>query len=185
MIRINNIYKAFAEKQVLNNVCAEIPDTGIFAISAPSGQGKTTLLRILCSLEQPDSGNITGIKGKKISVVFQEDRLLPWCTALENVSCVSDKAKAIEILSELELQSDLDKKPHELSGGMCRRVALARALAFNGDILLLDEPFKGLDRKLKSKILEIIKVYSQSHCVILVTHDEDELSCADKILKLK
>ena len=184
MIRINNISKAFGEKQVLRNVSADIPDTGIFAICAPSGSGKTTLLKILCSLDSPDSGTIEGIENKKLSVVFQEDRLLPWCTALENVELVCDEKRAKELLKSVELEDDINKKPNELSGGMCRRVALARALAFNGDILLLDEPFKGLDKDLKERIFKLVADYAKNHTVILITHDEEEMSRADKILKL-
>ena len=185
MIKINNISKAFGENQILKNVSTEIPDTGIFAICAPSGNGKTTLLKILCSLEAPDSGTIEGIENKRLSVVFQDDRLLPWCTAIENVALVCDEKRAKELLKSVELQDDINKKPNELSGGMCRRVALARALAFNGDILLLDEPFKGLDKDLKERIFKLVEKYAENRTVILITHDEEEMSRADKILKLK
>lgn len=85
------------------------------------------------------------MRAKKRAVVFQNDRLLPWFSALDNVAAVCSKERAKELLEKVELSDSLDKKPAELSGGMCRRVALARALAFDADILLLDEPFKGLD----------------------------------------
>ena len=88
MIKLQSISKSFDGVSVLENISAEIPDSGIFAICGASGSGKTTLMRIILGLEQPDSGNIYGLEGKKAAVVFQNDRLLPWFSALDNVAAV-------------------------------------------------------------------------------------------------
>lgn len=171
MIKLQSISKSFDGVSVFENISAEIPDSGIFAICGASGSGKTTLMRIILGLEQPDSGNIYGLEGKKSAVVFQNDRLLPWFSALDNVAAVCSKERAKELLEKVELSDSLDKKPAELSGGMCRRVALARALAFDADILLLDEPFKGLDDLTREKVMQFVKETRQHRTLILVTHD--------------
>lgn len=179
---LKNISKSYGENQVLKDLNIEIPDCGIFGIFGPSGGGKTTLLRILCGLEKPDGGEIIG--KKKFSVVFQEDRLMPTMTALENVAAVSDKATAREQLSKVGLADSLDKLPSELSGGMSRRVAIARALAFDADALILDEPFKGLEAELKEQIAALICEYAQKRAVVLVTHDEELKKLAAKSIEI-
>ncbi len=167
---LKNINKSYENKKILNNISLEIPERGVFGVFGPSGGGKTTLLRIICGLEKPDSGEISG--KKRFSVVFQEDRLMPNMTALENVAAVSDENTAHAWLEKVGLSESLRKKPGELSGGMSRRVAIARALAFDADGLILDEPFKGLEDELKEKMAELISEYAQKKPVILVTHDE-------------
>ncbi|MBQ2775722.1 MAG: ABC transporter ATP-binding protein [Clostridia bacterium] len=184
MITVKNISKSFDSKKVLDNISTVIPDSGIFAVSGVSGSGKTTFMRILAGLETPDSGTIEGLDGKKISVMFQKDRLLPWHSALDNVAVVCDKEKAKEWLKKVELSAAAGKKPSELSGGMCRRVALARALAFEGDILFLDEPFKGLDIELRDRMAELIKEFAKTKPVILITHDRWEASLATDELRI-
>lgn len=181
-IILKNISKSYGENTVLDNVNIEIPDCGIFGIFGPSGCGKTTLLRIICGLEKPDSGEITG--AKKFSVVFQEDRLMPTLTALGNVAAVSDNETAKLWLERVGLAESLDKLPSELSGGMKRRVAVARALAFDAEALILDEPFKGLEAELKESIAKLICEYAQNKPVILVTHDEYARTLAKKSANL-
>lgn len=185
MIKIENISKSFGGKQVLKNISAEIPESGIFAVSGVSGSGKTTLLRILAGLEKPDGGTVSGLDGKKISVMFQNDRLLPWLTALENIAVVCNRETAEKWLEKVELLPAADKKPNELSGGMCRRVALARALAFDGDVLLLDEPFKGLDSALRGRMIKSVEEFAQTRPVILITHDSDEAALAKNRLTIE
>ena len=177
MIKLQSISKSFDGVSVLENISAEIPDSGIFAICGTSGSGKTTLMRIILGLEQPDSGNIYGLEGKKAAVVFQNDRLLPWFSALDNVAAVCSKERAKELLEKVELSDSLDKKPAELSGGMCRRVALARAIAFarsglGRDAAILDEPLKGLDNAMKKRIIpRFIDAFATR---VIITHDENE-----------
>ncbi len=167
---LKNITKSYGDKKILNNISLEIPEKGVFGVFGPSGGGKTTLLRIICGLEKPDSGEV--IEKNKFSVVFQEDRLMPAMTALENVAAVSDEETARAWLEKVGLAESMHKKPAELSGGMSRRVAIARAFAFEADGLILDEPFKGLEEELKEKMAELISEYAQKKPVILVTHDE-------------
>ena len=111
MIELQNISKSFDGVSVLDNISAKIPDSGIFAICGASGSGKTTLMRIILGLEQPDSGNISGLEGKKTAVVFQNDRLLPWLSAFDNVAAVCSKGRAKEMLEKVELSDALNKKP--------------------------------------------------------------------------
>lgn len=181
-ITLKNISKSYGNNAVLENINAEIPDCGIFGIFGPSGCGKTTLLRIICGLDSPDSGKISG--AKKFSVVFQEDRLMPTLTAFENVSAVADELTAKRWLEKVGLDESFDKLPSQLSGGMQRRVALARAFAFDAEALILDEPFKGLEAELKESIAKLICEYAQNKPVILVTHDEYGVSLTKKFLNL-
>ncbi len=178
MMEVKNICKSFDEKKVLKNVSFSIPKTGILAIVGKSGIGKTTLLRIVAGLETADSGTIES-NSVKIAYKFQEPRLFPWLTALENVTAVIEPNACSEIahsyLSSVGL-SDAEKLyPDQLSGGMQQRVSLARALAYEADLLLLDEPFSAVDDETKKELLSLVKHYSQNHAVILVTHDADEI----------
>ncbi|MEA4870803.1 Bicarbonate transport ATP-binding protein CmpD [bioreactor metagenome] len=171
-IIINNITKCFDRHAVLLNFSAEISLNGVTAIRGASGAGKTTLFRLLLGLETPDCGTMAGMERRKTAVVFQEDRLLPWATALENVSLVSDERRAKDALSKLGLSDSLNLLPRELSGGMKRRVAIARALAYQGDILFLDEPFTGLDEENKRVASEAL--LETKSPIIVITHDEAE-----------
>jgi NitT/TauT family transport system ATP-binding protein len=184
-IIIDSISKCYGDKKVLKSLDLNLPDKGIFCLLGASGIGKTTLLRLLAGLEKPDSGCITGLEGKKISMVFQSDRLLPGSSAFDNVSLASSPEAASLWLERLELGDAADKKPGKLSGGMQRRVALARALAFDGDVLLLDEPFKGFDGELKKRIIPYIIDFAKNALVVLVTHDEKEAEIADSVFELK
>ena len=182
---MKNIYKQYGDFRASDNVSFGIEKGKLVALLGPSGSGKTTLMRIILGLEQPDSGNISGLGGKKTAVVFQNDRLLPWLSALDNVAAVCSKERAKEMLEKVELSDALNKKPAELSGGMCRRVALARALAFDADILLLDEPFKGLDTELRGRIVKLVEDFAKTKPVILITHDPWEVSLAKAKLDIE
>ena len=171
-ITLNSISKTFGENTVLRNFSAVLPLSGVTIIRGPSGTGKTTLFRLLLGLEQPDTGEITGMQGRKPAVVFQEDRLLPWATALENVALVSNPVIAESTLNQFGLGDSLHLLPRELSGGMQRRVAIARALAYHGDILFLDEPFTGLDEE--NKRIAATAILEQHIPVFVITHEEDE-----------
>ncbi len=173
MILLHDVCCAYDGKTVLQNLTLALPKGGTVALTGPSGTGKTTLLKLLAGLITPVSGHIEGLGGKRVSMVFQEDRLLPWRTALENVALFcGDERLARETLVRLELSDALDKRPSELSGGMQRRVALARALCYGGDILLLDEPFKGLEVALKIRVAKQVK--GAFPLTVLATHDMAE-----------
>jgi NitT/TauT family transport system ATP-binding protein len=171
MIQLRDVNAGYPEKEVLHRLSLTLPEKGAVAIMAPSGFGKTTFLRLLAGLIQPTAGKITDLKNKKIAFLFQEDRLLPWLTALKNVEIVSDPETARFWLNEMEI-SGVSQYPHAMSGGMQRRVALARAMAFGGDLLLLDEPFKGLDEALKTRIAQ--RVRNQFPLTVLSVHDQQE-----------
>jgi ABC-type nitrate/sulfonate/bicarbonate transport system ATPase subunit len=175
-IKIRGLNKSFGEKRVISNLDLDLPVTGIVGMTGPSGCGKTTLLRILAGLAEPDSGKIEGIDFRKISMVFQEDRLLPWLSALGNLAAVLPcEAQVCEWLDKMRLAECAAQYPAELSGGMKRRIALARALAFESDVLLLDEPFTGLDIELVRLMHTYIRKTSSTRLVVLVTHDLDSL----------
>jgi len=175
MVRIRDVTLSFGDKLVLDRFSIELPGEGVICLSGPSGCGKTTLFRLIAGLIRPQSGEIS-VGFNKISYMFQEDRLLPWLSALKNVEAVlppGEKDRAGLILSELGLGGELHALPSELSGGMKRRVALARALAFGGDLLLLDEPFTGLEQELMEKLAAYIQ--KQRRTIYVITHSEKEI----------
>ena len=154
-IAVTGLTKRFGGKVVLDRFTYAFPETGAVALMGPSGVGKTTLFRILLGLERPDSGTVSGMDGKSVSVVFQEDRLFPGLTVLQNAEVAG--SGGAEWLARLGLGEELNARPDSLSGGMRRRVALARALCRDGEIFLLDEPFQGLDPARKREVLELFR----------------------------
>ena len=152
-------------------------------ISGESGIGKTTLLRIISGLEEPERGSVTGMNIRKCSYVFQEPRLLEHLTALENVSIVSDKKTAEVLLLKLHLENELHQKAGSLSGGQKQRVSIARAFAFSNDVVLLDEPFSGLDEQNKAAAAELIRT---AKLAIVVSHDpsDEDLLKPDRKIRL-
>lgn len=185
-IIIRNLCKSYDEKTVLNDFNAILPDGTTTAVMGSSGIGKTTLANILLGFEQQDSGETEGLPNKK-SAVFQEDRLSENFSSIANVTAVcktkEQKAKAEVILRQLGLANDLKTKVSSLSGGMKRRVALARALCAEYDFLVLDEPFKGLDEQTKTQTMHYVKKETKGKTVLLITHNSDEASfLADQII---
>ena len=175
MLELQTVSKSFGEKPIFENLSAAFPP-GIHAITGPSGAGKTTLLRIIAGLE-PYTGTVCG--AGKVSYCFQEPRLLPRRTALQNVALVSETDTAAEMLCALGLENDLHTYPEALSGGMQCRVSLARALAAPYDTLLLDEPFSGLDADTAQVALQLIRTRAKGKTVLLVTHDDALASTLD------
>lgn len=158
---------------VLRQFSLELPARGVVCLVGPSGCGKTTVLRLLAGLEMPLAGTVRGRRGLRVSMVFQEDRLLPWETVLENA--ITDRqpqhrAEALSWLQALGLGDHLDARVTDLSGGMRRRVALARALAAPHDVLLLDEPFTGLDEPTWRRAAERITAVRPHRLVVMTTH---------------
>ena len=172
MIRLNNISKTFGDKMVIDNFSYTFNDRGRYAVIGHSGSGKTTLLNIILGLVKPDSGKLdtnTAITG----VVFQEDRLLEWTTAEKNIE-IAGGANATELLQKLQLPVGSKKIVADYSGGMKRRVAIARALSINPTVIILDEPFKGLDEGVKKIVMDTVNEYAKDSLLILITHDINE-----------
>lgn len=176
MIVVENLSKSYGETRLFSQWSFSVEQGERVFLSAPSGTGKTTLLRILCGLERADEGKISGIARGTVSYLFQEPRLFPQLTALENVTCIlpdpqKAEAQARLLLQELGLQEAVDKYPSELSGGMKQRVALARTLLADRPILFLDEPFTALDEALKDSLRQVVLKYCKGKTLILVSHD--------------
>ena len=169
-IRLCDLSFAYDTVAVCDRVNLELPSAGTVCLWGPSGCGKTTLLRLLAGLEKPSAGKVEGVG--RVSMVFQEDRLLPWLTALGNVTLTgADEEKARQTLAALGLtEEEMAALPGHLSGGQQRRVALARALAADSDLLLLDEPFNGLDEDTWQNVIPLIEAYAATRPVVLVTH---------------
>lgn len=172
MIVCRDICLSFEGRVILNKVSFSLPDAGIFALMGSSGIGKSSLLKILSGLLAPDSGTIRGLDNLRVGILFQEDRLLPWHTALKNVMLAMEHPSQEEariLLDALEIGDSADAYPAVLSGGMKRRVALARAIAFSPDVLLLDEPFSGIDEQIKGRISPFIQ--KSAPLIIFSTHN--------------
>lgn len=185
-LHIKNLCKSFDGRPVLENVTFTA-GVGVTCVMAPSGAGKTTLLRILLGLECSDSGSVP--EGVRWSAVFQEDRLLEHLDAMGNLRFVLggalDEPTANALLTELGLGDTAGKPVREFSGGMKRRLALARALLAPSDALALDEPFTGLDEENRARCLALIRRAAESKPVLLVTHDPaDAKSLGATVIKL-
>ena len=185
MIQMRNITLRYGEKRVLDGFSLEIPGQGITALSGPSGCGKTTLLRVLAGLSRPESGTVSGIDPARTAFLFQEDRLLPWRTVEQHITDVLPRPRREEAprwLALAELEGEADACPAELSGGMARRLALARCAALGGALLLLDEPFAGVDRQRTQRILERLRGLAVP--IVLATHQPQVLSACDRMISL-
>lgn len=190
MLKVIGLKKYYNHRKILSDLSFEVGENEIAAIVGPSGCGKTTMLNIISGLEKEYIGYVEKNSGK-IGYVFQEDRILPWLTVAENIKIVNQKGSDKEVQYYIDLVglNGYEKfYPDELSGGMKQRCAIARALYFGSDFLLMDEPFKSLDYILKQKMLaDLLKIHKvQKNSILMVTHDIDEaLTVGDKILVLQ
>lgn len=186
-MEVKNVSFSYGDRQILNGLSLSLSGGRRVAVMGESGRGKTTLLKLLLGLIEPSSGTVERDPSEKPAVVFQEDRLLPWFSAGKNVALSAAKDVSVkELFDDMELSDSMDKLPKELSGGMQRRTAIARAIAFSGDPLLLDEPFKGLDPDMRERIAKKILSRAKNASILLITHDEHEaelLEC-DEIIRL-
>ena len=187
-IVIENLKKRYNDKVVLNNFNYTFKDKTISFIMGASGVGKTTLIKILMGLVQADDGKVIGINNKKISVVFQEDSLCENLSVLLNIKLVCENISNLEIeksLELLDLKDCMHKRVRELSGGMKRTTAIIRALLYDFDLLIMDEPFKGLDKETKIKVMDFVISKLENKSAIIITHDMDEIMYFKKFRQLK
>lgn len=184
MIALQHLSKSFGEKTILRDFSLEFAPGIITALLGPSGCGKTTLLRLAAGLEKPDSGEVLRDSGARLSFVFQEDRLLPWFSALDNLTAAGiSKDDALRDLARVGLAGEEHKKPAELSGGMRRRLSIVRALAYGGDFFFLDEPLQGLDPGTASSVLSLLRQRLEGKTGLLITHNPEEaLALAGQIV---
>lgn len=174
MIKLENINKEYGEKIVFENLSLSIEENAVTAVLGESGVGKTTLLNILSG-----AASYTGKMqndSRKVSFVFQEDRLVPFMTVNENLEFVLGKGDYTEKLRQVGIEEYKDSYPSSLSGGTARRVALLRAFLYDGDLMLMDEPFSALDLSTKYKVMQLfLKLWEQKRITaIIVTHDIEE-----------
>ena len=178
MLKLSKIKKTFGEKQVLSEVSLSVKTGECAMIFGMSGCGKTTLLRIAAGLEKQDGGTVE--KQGKTAFVFAEARLFPTATALENITMVmredrkTAKKKALEILRAFGLENAVGLYPDELSTGMAARVSLARAVAYEADVYLMDEPFKSLDGEIKQSVAAFLHKFFADKTVLIISHDKAE-----------
>lgn len=210
MLKVNHINKSYGTLKVLDDVCLEIDEGEIVAITGPSGAGKTTLLQIMGTLDRPDSGNVvyndsdvfalntrelSAFRNATIGFVFQSHQLLPEFTLLENVMMPAliggSKEKtaaerATQLLAEVGLSRRLMHKPSQLSGGECQRGAVARALMNEPAVILADEPTGNLDSANSTELQNIFFDMRRRHgsAFVIVTHDPNLASRCDRIIKI-
>ncbi len=183
MIQIRDLTLRYGDKPVLDQFSLELSGSGLTALTGPSGCGKTTLLRVLAGLERPSAGTVEGIDPTRTAVLFQEDRLLPWRTAEQQIADVlprERRGEAADWLAFAELEGEGRTRPAALSGGMARRLALARCAALGGNLLLLDEPFTGVDLPRALRLLDRLRGLRTP--VLLVSHESAVLDACDRVI---
>lgn len=178
-IKIEDLSFSFNGNEVFKNFNLEIGSGEVTTVLGSSGCGKTTLLNLIANLLEPIEGTIHTPKNQKLSLIFQEARLLPWLNVLDNILFamgIKDEEainRSLHYLNEMGLRGHINKFPNQLSGGMAQRVSIARAFTYPSNTILMDEPFKGLDFQLK---LNILKLFNQiwaedNRTAVFVTHD--------------
>lgn len=184
-IELNHISKSYSGLPVLTDISLTFCQGRCYCLMSPSGSGKTTLLRILMNLESPDSGTVTvdgqgGPGSLTVSAVFQEDRLCESFSPIDNVlMCTGNSMKPSRVrweLTRLLPEECLNRPVSTLSGGMKRRVAVLRALLTPSDVLIMDEPFTGMDEELKRSVISYIKERQDGRILILSTHQEEDVA---------
>ena len=184
-IKIRDVTLRYGDKPVLDRFSLEIPDDGLTALSGPSGCGKTTLLRVLAGLETRSAGTVDGVDPSRTAFLFQEDRLLPWRTVGRHITDVLPRSRRGELadwLAFAELSGEENACPAALSGGMARRLALARCAALGGELLLLDEPFAGVDPQRAARIMERLRALGVP--TVLASHQAPVLAACDRVIEL-
>lgn len=178
-MKIYNVCKKYEDHLVLDHLNMTLEEGKVYALMGPSGCGKTTLLHIILGIFKPDEGIIELPGERRISAVFQENRLFDFMTAWENVAVVQEKPHNVNainaILKEILPEECLTQKVSEFSGGMKRRAAIARAMITQSDLIVMDEPLTGLDEETKDQVIRFIMKYRNGRTLIFSTHQEKEV----------
>ena len=179
MISLRGVTKRFGDQVVLDGFDLDLAEGGVTALMGQNGSGKTTLARLVLGLTTPDAGAVSGTAGRRGAMTFQEDRLCDQLTAVRNVRLVLDRsvsrAAVVAELSRVGLDGESLTKPvRDLSGGQRRRVAIVRALMADADLVVLDEPFKGLDADGKNVLMAYVQERRAGRTMLLITHDPAE-----------
>lgn len=184
MLKFDNASFSYGNETVFDNFSFAASDGEAVAVLGHSGCGKTTLMELASGMLKPFSGNIVPFSAARPAFIFQENRLLPWKTVLENITFVgAEQSRAAEYLGKVGLSGCENKFPDELSGGMSRRLAIARALAYGGDCFFIDEPLHGLDIKTSGEILSLIKDEIRGKSALIITHSfEEAFALCDRIV---
>ena len=174
MIKVKEISKSFGAKKVLENISFDIEKGKPLFIAGKSGIGKTTFINIILGLEKADSGVIEGMETLKKAVMFQEDRLCENISAVKNIKITCKKSES-EIKKAFERvgfnNEDMFKPVKNLSGGMKRRVSFVRCMLYDGEFIIMDEPFKGLDTETKRLCQNFLKENISNKYCLIITHD--------------
>lgn len=187
MIILNNISFSYGRQEIVNRLNAVFNENKTYCIMGPSGIGKTTLMNLISGQQKPISGTVAGTENKRSSYIFQENRLIPWLSVYENIRYVTDdEDKIYSALHDTGLFESKHKFPDELSGGMMRRAAIARAGAFGGELFFIDEPLYGLDIKTSKEILILIKKTIKHKTAFIITHSPEEaFYLADTVIVIR
>ena len=169
-IRFSSVSFSYGKKRVLQEFSFSVAEGEQVCLFSASGRGKTTVLRLIAGLEEPDAGEVF-VAPARLRTVFQEDRLLPFLTVLENAAMFAEVGQARKTLAALGLSEEENTCPAALSGGMARRASLARALAGEGDLYLFDEPFAGLDTENTERSAALIRARTEGKTAVFVLHD--------------
>jgi NitT/TauT family transport system ATP-binding protein len=184
VITLRGITHRFGDELVLDGVDLELDEGHVTALTGPNGSGKTTLARFLLGLATPDAGEINGTEGRRLAAVFQEDRLCEHLSAVRNIALVLHRSTLLSVvvdeLRRIGLDDESLTKPvRDLSGGQRRRVAIVRALLADADLIVLDEPFKGLDPDGKVQVMTWVRERCAGVTTLLITHDAAEAQWFD------
>ncbi len=186
-MKIENITVKYHDFTVLNNLSLQISDRQITCILGESGIGKTTLLKVVLGLLEPQTGRLLGVPEKK-AAVFQENRLFEEYSAVQNIQMMNrhlSEQEIVQALAEVNVVDNIHQPVAELSGGMARRCAILRALLAEADLIVMDEPFKGLDAENLRKTMDYIKKRQRNRTLLIVLHSPEQANyLADRIIFL-
>lgn len=179
MIALRGVTCRYGDQVVLDRFDLDLPDGSVTALMGPNGSGKTTVARVLLGLTTPDAGQVRGLDHVPRAAVFQDDRLCDHLTAVANVRLVLGRAVSAPVVVAGLVRAGLDEaslaKPvRELSGGQRRRVAVVRALLAEADLVVLDEPFTGIDAQARTAVMDLVRERCAGRTVLLITHDRSE-----------